>query len=208
MKISKSLPTFIAEQLMYSVNDIASLVSNYSPQGGKTSSQISPEVKTNADKMGNFHNVMWRDMQKGDGFLTIFKSDEKRMKVNDVNGLACVITTGMLRQLSQAYISVMIAGSRAGRLDSGDTVPSIKRVVDILRYMDELSLDAIEFSMRSLRTSPNANNHFDGRTHTFLSDRYQADSWKQHLKTDYPNYDTSSGSDFPVQVAMAEMNTA
>lgn len=206
MKISKSLPTFIAEQLMYSVNDMAFFIANYTkpPQ----TSSVSVEVKANSDKLVNFSRNLWREMQKGDGFLTIFKSDERRMKVNDVNGLACVITTGMLKQISNAYVSLMTVNSAAA-YSGMDTLPSVKRVVDIIRYIDELGLDAIEFSMRSLRTSHSSLSQWnDADTYTFLSDRYQKESWIQHLKTDYPNYDTSSGSDFPVQVAMAEVNTA
>jgi hypothetical protein len=205
MKISKSLPTFIAEQFVYSLNDIVAMLTHYDFTGGTASSQVSAEVKENAEKVSKFTNNIWGHVNRGEGFLTIFKSAEKRMKVNDVNGLACVMTTGMLKQLTQAYVSVIASGVYTR--NTYDSLPSVKVVVDILRYIEELELGAIEFSMRSLRTSPTSR-IFDSNHATFLSDRYQKESWKQHLKTDYPNYDTSGGSDFPTQVALAEMNIA
>jgi len=205
MKISKSLPTFVAEQFVSAIYEITQTLISYQPEANHTSSQVSQDVTVNATQVNEFAYSTWRRVEKGVGFLTVFKGDEKRMKVNDVNGLACVITTGLLKQLTSAYISVINGTDRNKRgMPSITSLPAAKKVLDILRYMDELSLDAIEFSMRSLRTSKDRGmvNDF-----TYLCDRYQEESWKQHLKTDYPNYDTSSGSDFPKAVAMAEMNT-
>lgn len=126
----------------------------------------------------------------GMGFVSIFQADEPRVKFADAQGVALAITTGMLKKIIQDATNTATDGKLTFIL------------MDLVRYMKEVDLQAIEFSVTKFYKDVDR----ECSDWVPLSDRYQFDSWKKRLKMSYASYDTSGGQLYPQGVTLAEAN--
>jgi len=209
MKISKTLPTFIGQGICESVT--------HALYPFKHMDKFSARYCHETEQLEKFHNAI-KDPQgrETSGFFTIFDDADSRLKVNTQNALACVVSTGFIKSIIKDYVMAMQQYRQdnpkdihANNTPIGGLAPHVLRLLDVVRYISEIDADAIEFSLKNANQHPHTKGHRQlafGDV-VFLSDRYQKDSWKQHLNTDYPNYDTSAGELLPLGVATAEYNS-
>lgn len=156
------------------------------------------ELSYLSDKFGTLRQNVIDTMNAKSGFVSIFNSPESRVKFANAQGVALAITTGMLKEIVDASIACN---------DGHNKNQMVFVLMDVMLYLDELGLKAIEFPVKKpfRRVDPTFRN---GTTSSWipLSDRYQHDSWKSRLKMSYPTYDTSGGNLYPEGVTLAEAN--
>ena len=168
MKVSKQLPAFMGATILRAI-----------------------QYTTPGDEYNSLRQNIKDVYNSGNGFVSIFKAKEPRVKFANAQGAALAITTGMLKQIVQNAVSV------------GCDAMSMFALMDILLYMDEIDLNALEFSVTKHHNVYRGSSVEDWIP---LSDRYQTESWKKRLKMSYPSYDTSAGNLYPEGVTLAEAN--
>ncbi len=180
MKVSKKLPLIYISRIISSLHHIASYTEDCS------------DAQTFSEALGKLR-IRYESSQ---GFISIFRSSEARVKYNDVNGVSFVITTGLIRSILDKYM-------KQSTLETRSTV-DVFVLLDVLRYFKEVDVNVLEFQLGT------TNRLLDAKTKGAcinypLCDRYQEHSWNNTLKMSYPSYDTSTGS--LQSVVQAEYNT-
>ena len=127
-------------------------------------------------------------------FLSVFNSEEPRFKhTKTQDKLHLVLTSGYLKKL----MHLSCKGANA------DSPGYIYPILDVLRYMQECELNAVEFTFKY-------RSHYSGSVSgCYLSTRYQSDMWKQYCKKLYNQDYNEMDEDMYLSpdIAFAELNT-
>lgn len=180
MKVSKKLPTIYISRIISSLHHIASYTKNCSDADTFCAALNSVRIRYGSSQ----------------GFVSVFRSDEARVKYNDVNGVSFVITTGLIRSILDEYMKQSSLETRS--------VAEVFVLLDVLRYFKEVDVNVLEFQLGTTTNLLGAKSSGEFFAYP-LCDRYQEHSWNNTLKMNYPSYDTSAGS--LRSVLQAEYNT-
>tara|TARA_R100000008_G_scaffold40816_1_gene23441 strand:+ start:1075 stop:1683 length:609 start_codon:yes stop_codon:yes gene_type:complete len=200
MKISKNLPSYLGYKILRTIYVLL-------PNHYKTESAIDEKevvmwksLSTTLDKL--LRGMRYQENKKGCS-LAIFKSPEIRFKYTPVGTATLVLTTGLIEKVLKLYAS-RISSSMArdrGHFDASGSQTECFVQLDLLRYMNEVDLKAIEFNEVGYVTADLVNGW------TPLSDRYQTCSWEHTVKNTYSsNAQYSEPYLYAPETTLAEIN--